>query len=250
MTGAWLGASAGESDAAVRLFCFAHAGGGGGFFQQWRSALLPEIEVCPVILPGREARIRETPVDRIDGLLDPLCAALEPYTDREYALFGHSMGTVLAYEVARRLSDGPGAGPACLFTSGRRAPHLPARHPPLHTLPEAEFVDAVVRLNGTPDEVLQQPGLLKLFLPTLRADFALNETYETWPGPRLACPVSALTGDADPEVDLDEMAGWRETTTGPFTLRVFRGDHFYLKGRPAELLAAVRADLRRLCPVR
>jgi surfactin synthase thioesterase subunit len=248
--GSWLGPSTGDSGAPVKLFCFAHAGGGGGFFQPWRSVLVPDVEVCPVILPGREARVRETPYARIEDVLDPLCEALLPYTDGPYALFGHSMGAVLAYEVARRLSASTGGAPACLFVSGRRAPHLPARREPLHKLPEEDFVEAMTRLNGTPEEVLRQGDLIKLFLPSLRADFELNEVYEQLPGAVLACPVSALTGDADPEVDLDEMAAWRETTEGGFTLRVFRGDHFYLKGAPDEVLAAIRVDIRRLCPTR
>jgi surfactin synthase thioesterase subunit len=156
------------------------------------------------------------------------------------------MGAVLAYEVARRLDPAP----RCLFVSGRRAPRLPARHPPLHPLPENEFLDAVARMNGTPADVLRQPGLLKLFLPSMRADFQLNETYRPLPGPELRCPVSALTGDADPEVTVEEMAAWRGATEGGFVLRVFRGDHFYLKHAPDEVLAAVRADLRRLVAAR
>jgi surfactin synthase thioesterase subunit len=134
----------------------------------------------------------------------------------------------------------------CLFVSGRRAPQLPSRLPPLHPLAEPEFVAAVAKLNGTPAEVLDQPGLRRLFLPSLRADFELNERYQPLPGPPLTCPVSAMTGDHDPEVTVAEMAAWRSTTAGGFTLRVFRGDHFYLKGAPAEVLAAIRADLRRL----
>ncbi len=247
MSTSWLSPSAGKGDAAVRMFCFAHAGGGGGFFQPWRAAFEPDVEVCPVILPGREARVRETAHKRVEDVLDPVCAALRGLTDRPYVLFGHSMGSILAYEVARRLEAEPGRRPSCLFVSGRRAPQLPPQREPLHHLPEAEFLTAMTMLNGTPAQVLAQDDLVQLFLPTLRADFELNETYTPSPGGALTCPVSALVGDADPEVELDEMAAWRETSDGGFTLRVFRGDHFYLKGRPDEVLAAIGADIRRLC---
>ena len=242
----WLGGAADTGDAPTRLFCFTHAGGGAAFFHPWRQALLPEIDVCPIILPGREARLREQPYTRIEQLLDPLLDALAPYLDRPFAVFGHSMGSVVAYETARRLEAAGGPQPICLFASGRRAPTLPARREPLHRLQGDAFLHAVSTLNGVPDQVLRQPEVFTLFLPALRADFELNEVYAPLPGPRLHCPVSALTGDADPEVDLDEMAAWRAVTEGPFTLRVFRGDHFYLKGAPADLLAALRADLRRL----
>ena len=242
----WLGGAADSGDAPTRLFCFTHAGGGAAFFHPWRQALLPEIDVCPIILPGREARLRERPYTRIEHVLDPLLDALAPYLDRPFALFGHSMGSVVAYETARRLEAAAGPQPLCLFASGRRAPTLPARREPLHRLQGDAFLAAVSTLNGVPEQVLRQPEVFTLFLPALRADFELNEVYTPLPGPRLHCPVSALTGDADPEVDLDEMAAWRAVTAGGFTLRVFRGDHFYLKGAPADLLAALRADLRRL----
>jgi len=250
MAGQWVaGAAEAEADQApVRLFCFAHAGGGAGFFQPWRAALRSEVDVRPVLLPGRESRVRETPYTRAEDLLGPLTEALLPLTDKPYALFGHSMGSVLAYETARRLTAVADRAPLCVFASGRRAPQLPRRHPPLHSLPEDDFLHGVSRLNGTPPEVLRQPELFRLFIPALRADFALNELYTPLPGPALGCPVSGLVGDADPEVDVDEMAAWRHTTEAGFTLRVFRGDHFYLKGRPAELLAAIAADLRRLLP--
>ncbi|WP_221891264.1 thioesterase II family protein [Microbispora sp. KK1-11] len=246
---AWLSSDAGRQDAPARLFCFAHAGGGAGFFRPWRPLLLPEVEVCPVVLPGREWRLRERPYTRMEELVPAVVDGLLPYLDRPYALMGHSMGSAVAYEVARRLSAGPATPPAGLVVSGRRAPHLPKRRADLHGLPDEEFVAAVARLNGIPDQVLRQPDLLRLFVPGMRADFTLNETYRPLPGPPLSCPVSGLTGDADPEVTPEEMLAWREVTTGPFTLRVFAGDHFYLKGVRPDFIDALRTDLRRLLSV-
>ncbi|SHG23380.1 medium-chain acyl-[acyl-carrier-protein] hydrolase [Jatrophihabitans endophyticus] len=238
----WL---AGERDdsAQVRLFCFAHAGGGPSFFRPWRDALAPEIDVCAVHLPGRESRLRESAIDRMDALLDELVPALRPFADRDVAVFGHSLGAAVGYEFARRLEREHGIVLRCLVVSGRRAPHLPARRDPLHDLPEADFLAGLRTLNGTPPEVLADPTLLELFAPTLRADFAVNETYEHDPDVVLHCPIAAVTGDADPEVDLDEIARWRDVTTGSFSLRVFAGDHFYLKPEPDELLDAVRNDV-------
>ncbi|MEO6089928.1 MAG: alpha/beta fold hydrolase, partial [Umezawaea sp.] len=235
--------SAAQTGAAVRMFCFAHAGGGSRFYRPWQGGLGRDVEVCPIVLPGRESRVGEQPRTRIDSLIDPLCEAISAAADRPFALFGHSMGALLAYEAARRLSAE--RHPLLrLFVSGRRAPHLPARHDPLHRLAQAKFLTEVTRLNGTPPEVLAEPELLKLFEPLLRADFELNETYRPLPGPPLDCRVSAFVGHADPEADLEEIAAWRETTSGEFTLRVFHGDHFYLKGTPTGLFAAIEADLR------
>lgn len=243
MTGqSWLTGEVGTG-AQVRLFCFPHAGGGGSFFLPWGPALAPRVAVCPVVLPGREGRIREPAFERMAPLLDALVAALLGYTDQDFAIFGHSMGSVVAYEFARRLEHEHGRRPRCLLVSGRRAPHLPARRAPLHTLPDPNFTEGLRELNGTPNEVLADEGLLRLFLPTLRADFAVNETYTASGGPPLSCPVSALTGTADPEVTIEEMAPWRSVTTSDFRLRVFYGDHFYLKSRPDDVLDAIRQDL-------
>ncbi|MBB5953766.1 surfactin synthase thioesterase subunit [Saccharothrix tamanrassetensis] len=244
MTSPWLKPP--TTDAPVLLYCVAHAGGGAAFFRPWRDALAPDVGVCPVVLPGREARLRETPCTAVDQIVPPLAAAISAHADRPYALFGHSMGAVIAYEVARTLSTLPD-GPSHLFVSGRRAPHLPARRDPLHPLPHKEFMPAVAAMGGTPAEVLDQPDLIRMFLPGLRADFTVNETYEHRPGPALDCPVTGLTGDTDPEVDLAEMRRWNDITTGPFRLRVFRGGHFYLTGPPAEVANALRTDLAAAC---
>ncbi len=243
----WLAGDAGTATetAAVRLFCFAHAGGGGAAYRPWRQSMAPDVDVRPVVLPGREARIRELPYRRVEQLLDPLCEALEPYLDRPYALFGHSLGSILAYEVARRFSAGPHGGPALLVVSGRRAPRLPSSRRTFATMPDPEFLSALGVLGGTPPEVLGERRLLEMLLPALRADFELNESYRTLPGPRLTCPVAAYMGSDDPEVDRTELLAWGGETTGEFSMRVFRGGHFYVKDEAGDVLGAVRQDLTR-----
>ena len=260
----WIGGTGrtGAGDAPERLFCFPHAGGGPAFFRSWPSAFTPEIDVLPVQLPGREARLDESPYRRLGQLIDPLCAALEPYLDRPYALFGHSMGSLVAYEVARRFSEGAHPAPSCLVVSGRRGPRIPSHRRILHGLPDGEFLAEVVRLGGMPQEIVDTPDLMELLLPVLRADYELSETYRpssaAWlgrgaapdaadpatPGARLRCPVAAYMGAADPEVDHAGLRGWRRETTGEFVGRIFPGDHFYLRGGRPDVLRAVLADLR------
>jgi surfactin synthase thioesterase subunit len=232
-------------DAPLRLFCFAHAGGGTTMYWPWRSVLAPDVDVRPVLLPGRETRVREDPYRSLDELIDPLCDGLAPYLDRPYAFFGHSFGALVAYEVARRLSAAGRPEPVTLIASGRPAPRLPRWRRRFSDLGDTEFLAEVCALNGTPPQVLQQPGLVRLLLPALRADFEANENYTWRPGPELRCPVSAYTGTDDPAVNRDELLAWREETSGEFTVRVFSGDHFYLAdGRP-DVLSAVGQDLSR-----
>ncbi|MFG2500687.1 thioesterase II family protein [Streptomyces sp. NPDC048441] len=243
--GTWVSAGAGLPDAALRLFCFPHAGGGAGFFRPWRAALGSDVEVCSVVLPGREARLRETPYRSMTEMLPPLTDAIAEWADRPYAILGHSTGAAVGYEVARRLAAHPVGPPRALLVSGRRSPYSPPAGPPRHLLPQREFLQAVFDLGGTPPELLGQPELLELFLPALRGDFALNETYRPLPGGPLDCPVTAFTGQHDPEVTPEQMTEWRRVSTGPFGLRVFRGGHFYLDGAPGDVAAAVKEELDR-----
>jgi medium-chain acyl-[acyl-carrier-protein] hydrolase len=232
--------------ARLRLFCFPYAGGGASIYRSWPDELPEQIEVCAVQLPGREARMHEQPFDRLPPLIEALAQALEPRLSPPFAFFGHSMGALISFELARRLRALGRPGPAHLFVSGRIAPQVPRRRPPVHALPEPEFVEQVQRLNGTPDAVLHHKELRELVVPRLRADFAINETYSYSAEPPLACPISAFGGLEDDRAPEEELAAWQLQTRGAWALRMFPGDHFFIRGAQAALLQALSLDLRRL----
>lgn len=234
---------AGGSKPTIRLFCFAHAGGGATSFRAWQGRLGPQVTVCPVVLPGREKRWREPPYTSMDELVAGIMPQLRHRIGQPFALFGHSMGAAVAYELCRKFFPGPDGGPVHLLVSGRRAPHTAARDRPAHRLPREDFLAYLHSLNGIPPEVAGHPQLLDAFLPTLRADFQVNETYAPPRGPRLSVAVSAFLGADDPVVNVADMLCWRDITAHEFRLRVFAGDHFYFKERNPDLLAAIHHDL-------
>jgi len=241
----WLPSLGKFSRGRLRLFCLPYAGGGASLFYPWSKQLPPEIEVCPVQLPGRETRISEQAFSEIDALLDPLVHILLPYLSRPYAFFGHSMGALISFELVRTLrSNALARPPLRLIVSGRRAPQLPDSNPPTYHLPEADFIAELRRLKGTPEAVLQDPELLHLLLPLLRADFALCETYSYTPESPLTCPISAIGGLQDNEVSPEHIAAWsKQTTNATFKLRFFAGDHFFLHKERVALLQALTQDL-------
>ncbi|HEX8456603.1 MAG TPA: alpha/beta fold hydrolase [Pyrinomonadaceae bacterium] len=215
-----------------RLFCFPYAGGGSLLFRRWLPYLKGAVELCAAQLPGRETRMRESPVSELRVLVDALAREIKPFLDRPYAFFGHSMGALVAFELARRLRDEGMVEPMHLFLSGRRAPQLPKTDRALHTLPEAEFIEEVIRLNGTPREVLSHPELMQILIPLLRADFAVCQTYEYAPHAPLRSSITALGGLHDEWIDHASLDAWREHTTANFAVRMFPGDHFFLNQTP------------------
>ena len=227
----------------MRLFCLPYAGAGASVYGAWPASLPDTVEVCAVQLPGRERRLGEPLFDDVRRLIPALCDGIAPLLNGPFALFGHSLGALLAYETALALRRDRGLSPARLFVSGHRAPHLPRRHPRIHHLPDRAFVDELCRLNGTPAEVLAAPELLELVLPPLRADFRMAETYAPSSGGGLSCPLVALGSTEDERVSLATLEPWREVTSGPFELVMFPGDHFYLKSQGPRLLAFLATRL-------
>lgn len=243
-SGTWLVRMKPRPAARLRLLCVPYAGVGPSAYRRWSDALPPDIEVGAVHLPGREARLREPALTRLEPLIDVTAEGLRPFLDRPFALFGHSMGALVAFELARRFRVEGWGEPTHLFVSGRRAPHLPPRHPEIAHLPDAEFVEEIRRrYNGIPDEVLRHPDLLALLLPGLRADLTLIEAYVHRPDRALRCPVSVCGGITDPEATQADLAGWREHAEGAFSLQMFPGGHFFVQSAHEELVQSVRAAL-------
>jgi medium-chain acyl-[acyl-carrier-protein] hydrolase len=239
---AWIAFVRPNPAARLRLFCLPHAGGGAVLYRAWPDAMPPEVEVCPVQLPGRGTRLRERPLESMGPLVQELARALRPLLDRPFAVFGHSMGALVGFEWARELRRQGAPLPCHLFMAGRRAPQLADPEPRVHDAPESALVDHVRRLGATPREVLEDPDLMRLLLPALRADLAVCETYAYEDEPPLSCPISALLGREDGHAPPADAEAWRAQTAGPFRMETFPGGHFFVQDRA--LREAVGRELR------
>lgn len=239
----WIAFRKPNPKARLRLFCFPYAGTGAAIFRGWPEGLPADVEVCPVQYPGRGTRPMETPFTEISSLVPALAEGVMPLLDKPFAFFGHSLGALIAFELARALRRQSDAQPVRLFVSADRAPRSPRRGPPIHALPDADFLDELARLNGTPGNLLDDAELMQIMLPVLRADFAAYETYVYSAEPPLACPISGLGGLQDDRVRSSDLETWREETDRSFSLRMFPGGHFFLNTAQPLLLQALSQDL-------
>jgi len=238
-----------NSQANLRLFCFPYAGGGTLSFRTWSDSLPSTVEVCSIELPGRGTQIRSVPFTRLEPLVQVIAQALLPHLDKPFAFFGHSMGALISFELARLLRKQNEQEPVHLFVSGRHAPQTPSQEPPIHTLPEPAFLDKLRRLNGTPKAVLENVELMQLLLPILRADFAIVETYVYATESPLNCPITAFGGLQDVEVSFDQLQAWRQQTNASFSLQMLPGDHFFVHSAQALLLQSLAQQLQPRSPV-
>jgi surfactin synthase thioesterase subunit len=232
-----------DSHALVRIFCLPYAGAGASRYFRWNSYFPSDVEVCPILLPGREARLKDPPFSDMQTLVYALAEALLPALDRPYAVFGHSMGALIGFELARCLRREMQCTPVHLFVSGHRAPHLPDAMDPMHHLPDHEFCERVRRLDGAVPALLDHPEYRELMLPVLRADLTMCGSYTFSPEPPLDCPISAFGGVDDCTVGHDAMTAWEEHTSLRLMVRLFAGGHLFVNDCEQDVAAAVVRDL-------
>lgn len=240
----WFSLLRDASAARIRLYCFPYAGAGHTVYQHWRTQLPAEIELALIKLPGRGERFGEPPATSLDALVGMLAQAIEHAEQgpEHFAFFGHSMGALLAFETARTLQK-RGLSPSTLLVSARTAPSVHGWRERLSDLPDAAFFEHIRSMNGLPEELCDNPEWLALFLPIIRADFALCENYSYRPEQALTCPISVLAGRDDANVPLALLDAWAIETQAGCQTQLFEGGHFYLFEREAELLNLIQHQL-------
>lgn len=229
--------------ARLTLFCFHYSGGSALVFRGWPARLPAAVEVQSAQLPGHGSRMNEEPLTGVEPIARGLADAIGPLLSRPFAFFGHSMGALVAFELARELRRRGAPPPARLFLSGHQPPHMPCDDPPIHDLPDPRFIAELRRFDGTPQEVLDNAELMQIMTPIMRADFSVCETYVYRPEPPLVSPLSAWGGESDPRVSRDEVAGWREQTSGAFSMCMFPGGHFFLHTAEPLFFARLNQEL-------
>lgn len=220
----------------TRLFCFPNAGGGATSYRRWPTALSDHAQLFAIQPPGREERFGEQPFTKLEPLLAELIPCLLPYLDGPFAFFGHSMGALICAEAARLLQAQYARTPNHLFVSASDALNLVQDRSKRYLLTDEALIADLRTLNGTPEELLAHPEMLRLLLPLLRADYSILGRYTYQQGPRLTCPITVLAGDADPLVSADGLRAWQDLTIGPVDIQIFSGGHFYLHSAQADLL--------------
>jgi medium-chain acyl-[acyl-carrier-protein] hydrolase len=217
-----------DSTASLRLFCFPYAGGSSYIFRSRNNYFPKSIEICPIEFPGRGNKFKEPPYTNIKPLVKAIALEILPCLDRPFAFFGHSMGGLVSFELARYLRRQYNLEPVCLFISGGRAPQIRNTKPIIYNLPKVDFIRELRQLNGTPAAVLNNEELMEILLPILRADFAVLETYKYSYEAPFNCPIFVFGGVQDQEIKPEQLEAWQKQTLNSFSLTMLPGDHFFL----------------------
>ena len=230
-------------DATLRLYCFPYAGGGASIYRPWPEAMPERVEVCAMQLPGREGRFVEPSYTKLDDLVADLVPVIQAHADRRFVFFGHSMGAITSFELARALRQQKAPCPVKLFLSGHRPPHWPKVDEDLSGLPDQQFTERLLKLDGTPKAVIENEELMELYRPILRADFELCETYSYAALEPLSCPISVYGGTRDHRAPPETMGEWQNHTKGAFENHTFEGGHFFIHSKQDEFLEKFKRDI-------
>ena len=246
MSSAWFHIWDSKIDPSLRLFCFPYAGGGASAFRDWVSFLPDDVELVALQLPGRENRINEPPYTELPLLINQLQISITSFLDVPSVFFGHSMGGTTAYELAYHLHQCGMTLPMRLVLSGSKTPHTPNRRPIMYSLPEQEFKQRLMEMNGTPPDLLHNQELMDLLGPTLRADMQLVETWNREVSYPLEIPITVLGGETDEEVWHSELIEWEQYTNNEFEIFMFEGDHFFLHSEFPSVIGCINQTLKRV----
>lgn len=241
-TALWLRRFHPAEDAPVRLVCFPHAGGSASYYHPVSARFSPGVDVVALQYPGRQDRRKEPCVQDIETLADRITEQLLLLDEKPTVFFGHSMGAVLAFETALRLEHKGSHIPGGVIASGRRAPST-VRTETVHRRDDDGIIAELRLLNGTDANLLGDEEILRMALPAIRGDYAAIEKYTCAPDRTIACPITVLTGDADPRTSLPEAEAWQRHTRGDFRLEVFPGGHFFLGEHPSAVGDEIAREL-------
>jgi medium-chain acyl-[acyl-carrier-protein] hydrolase len=239
----WFQSLSSVHEHSLRLFCFPYAGGNTSGFRIWQRDFSPDIDLCLVHLPGRGKRMGEQLFTRLILLVQTLADLITREPQPPYALFGHSMGALISFELARELRRRGFDAPRRLFLSGRGAPNVPSRKAPIFNLPEESFIAEIKKFNGTPKELFDHPEIMELLLPALRADLEMLDTYEYGTEERLSCPISVYGALQDTDAPVESLRAWEEHTSASCNLRIFPGDHFFIHSPAIGFVDVLRRDV-------
>jgi len=232
--------------AALRMYCLPYAGGGASIFNSWPNAFPDSVEIQAVQLPGRESRFKEPKFSNIHDTAQALADSIIPCLDRPYALFGYSMGALVAFELTRELRRRGMPPPAQLFVAAMRAPQTPPTCPSLTHLPFDSFLEQMRHYYDPPQDAFDLPELLEIILPILRADMKMCEEYIYNPEPALDCPIYSFAGRQDRALPYDNVREWQRQTTQAFNMDVFEGTHFFINTALHELQRAIISHLEKI----
>lgn len=229
-----------------RLFCFPYAGGGASIFRNWQD-MFDEVEVYPVQYPGRENRIMEKSISNMKVLVDEIYNELKNIIEEcPFVMFGHSLGTKVVYELALKIYDEKKIWPKGIVVSGGKAPNLIEKNPICNLEDEKFIKELVKRYSSIPDEIAQNIELMNVFLPTLRADFFMDEKYINKKTNKIGCPVMGLIGTDDTEMTLDDLKKWGDLTNKNFYYKYIRGKHMFINENRNEVISAINDFIKNL----
>ena len=237
-----------NSDPRLRLYCFPYAGGSAATYAHWHRKLQNSVQVIAVQPPGRANRIFEPPFREMGSLIDALYAEIKPFLDRPYAFFGHSLGSRVAFELIKRIDRNKLMLPEIFFASGSRAPSVKPREFRTYDLPDKQFIEHLRSLNGTPEAIINNPDLMDLYLPLLRADFQISETYYSDATDKINSKICVFSGTKDEDITEQDLRQWYEHFHTKIGIKMIEGSHFFIEENSDHLLKEIKIRLHECIP--